>query len=119
MTVQKLPFLYFIDSLINFFFYYFPAVETLPTFQGKRLLVSGVWGKLRNPNYTGDLICNLILALPLIWNFAWSPVVCVLYMTIVLIHRAARVNSRNLARYNSAWTRYCTRVKYQLVPFIY
>lgn len=94
-------------------------METISTFQGRRLLVGSYWGLLRQPNYLGDIICTLSLLIPLIWRFAWPPLFASLFTVILLIHRAYRVNNRNQNRYNSSWTRYRTQVKSVLIPYIY
>lgn len=99
----------------------FPSadLETLPTFQDKRLIVASYWGFVRQPNYTGDIISNLAICIPLIWNFAWPPLIVYFCTIAMLVHRAHRVNIRHQKHYNSAWTRYCQRVPYILVPKLY
>lgn len=94
-------------------------LDTIPTFQGRRLLVCGFWGFVRNPNYLGEIIINISMMFPLLIQFAWPPFIAIIYTCILLIHRAKRVNQRNSNRYNSSWTRYCQRVKFMLIPRIY
>lgn len=94
-------------------------IDTVPTFQGKRLLLGKFWGIVRQPNYTGDIIALIALLLPLYGKFAWPPLISILLIIIYLIHRVHRINSRNFVRYNSAWQRYCTKVRYMLIPKVY
>ncbi|KAH8404333.1 hypothetical protein KR009_002795, partial [Drosophila setifemur] len=34
----------------------FANIETIHTYQGSRLLLSGMWGWVRQPNYLGDIL---------------------------------------------------------------
>lgn len=86
---------------------------------GSTFIVNWPWGKLRHPNYLGDIICYLSLTIPLIWNFAWPPLVPALYTVILLLHRAKRSNNRCQERYHSIWRSYCNRARYNIIPYIY
>lgn len=97
----------------------FIDLETLPTFQGRRLLVAKWWRRVRQPNYVGDILQNVALLPLLYWRFAWPPLLAVLFTVALLVHRAQRVNDRNAKKYNSAWQRYCSTVQYMLVPKVY
>ncbi|XP_037949226.1 lamin-B receptor [Teleopsis dalmanni] len=97
----------------------FYGVDTIHTFQGSRLLLGKLWGTLRQPNYTGEILALIGLALPIFMNFKWPPLICVLLLIVQLIHRTKRVHSRNAARYHSSWVRYCCQVRNVLVPRVY
>lgn len=97
----------------------FIDLETLPTFQGRRLLVAKWWGRIRQPNYAGDILQNVALLPLLYWRFAWPPLLAVLFTVALLVHRAHRLSERNAKKYNSAWQRYCTSVPYSLVPKVF
>ncbi|KOB75897.1 Glutathione peroxidase, partial [Operophtera brumata] len=43
-------------------------LESMITFNGKRLITSHVWGILRHPNYAGDILIHTVLALPGLLN---------------------------------------------------
>lgn len=98
---------------------HFYNVETIHTFQGKRLLLGSIWGRVRQPNYLGDIIALIGLGLPLAIRFAWPPLVCLLLIIVLLIHRCFRVNARNTSRYHSSWVRYRSIVRNYLVPNIF
>ena len=98
---------------------HFYNIETIHTFQGKRLLLGSIWGRVRQPNYLGDIIALIGLSLPLAIRFAWPPLVCLLLIIIILIHRCFRVNARNTSRYHSSWVRYRSIVRNYLVPHIF
>lgn len=97
----------------------FIDLETLPTFQGRRLLVAKMWGRVRQPNYVGDILQNVALLPLLYWRFAWPPLLAVLFTVALLVQRAIRVNDRNAKKYNSAWQRYCSKVRYMLVRKVF
>ncbi|GAB0092938.1 Lamin-B receptor [Sergentomyia squamirostris] len=97
----------------------FDDLGTIPTHQNKRLIVSGLWGFVRHPNYLGEVITFLSL-LPLLYiKFSWIPLASILYIVIFFFHRALRVDDRNRNRYISAWTRYTSLVPKLLVPKVF
>ena len=93
-------------------------LETIPTIRGKKLIVSGLWGHVRHPNYLGDII--------MWWSISCISMACDIlpyYYAIVctglLVHRAIRDNERCKMRYGLAWEQYMSRVKYMLVHRIF
>lgn len=98
---------------------YFAGIETIHTYQGRRLLLGPLWGRLRQPNYTGELMALGALAMPLFLRFAWPPLICILLLCIVLLHRTQRLQARNMSRYHSSWVRYCNKVRYYILPKVY
>lgn len=98
---------------------YHPKVshlESLPTSQGRKLLVSGYWGTVRNPNYLGDIMIQLSFGL-----FVYNAIPVLIYVLdiLLLFDRASRVGQKCQQKYGSAWERYCQRVKYSLIPKVY
>lgn len=98
---------------------YFDGIETIHTYQGRRLLLGPLWGRLRQPNYTGELMILCALAMPLFLRFAWPPLICILLLCVVLLHRTQRLQARNMSRYHSSWVRYCNKVRYYILPKVY
>lgn len=95
------------------------ALETIPGTSGHRLLVGGWWGICRHPNYLGDLIIALAWTLPCGFNTP-LPYFYPLNLLFLLIHRASRDGRKCRQKFGaSAWDRYCQRVKYRIVPYIY
>ncbi|XP_032667096.1 delta(14)-sterol reductase TM7SF2 isoform X2 [Odontomachus brunneus] len=95
-----------------------PYLETIPTSRGKKLMLSGLWGYVRHPNYLGDIMMQ--------WSFTgvslatdvlpyYAAICCVL----TLAYRAIRDNRRCQARYGYAWEEYCTRVKYMILKGVF
>jgi lamin-B receptor len=98
---------------------YDPALshlETIPTTKGKKLLCSGFWGLVRHPNYLGDILLTASLG-----AFGWNvpPVLPFVGSILLLIHRTVRDNERCKQKYGAAWDRYCSKVKYVLIPKVY
>ncbi|CAH0587067.1 unnamed protein product [Chrysodeixis includens] len=93
-------------------------VDAMPTFHGKKLLVSSLWGIIRHPNYTGDVLIHSALALPGILSGQYVAALPALLTIAVLAHRAWRDHDRCKQRYGAAWQRYCKRVPSILLPKI-
>ncbi|KAG5519328.1 hypothetical protein PMAC_001953 [Pneumocystis sp. 'macacae'] len=90
----------------------------ITTERGNKLIISGWWGKSRHINYFGD------------WLMAWAwcfstgfenPITYfyVVYFTILLIHRERRDNHMCSIKYGKDWDKYCHRVPYRIIPYIY
>ncbi|XP_011171224.1 delta(14)-sterol reductase TM7SF2 [Solenopsis invicta] len=95
-----------------------PYSETIPTSRGKKLMLSGLWGYVRHPNYLGDIIMQ--------WSVASIglakdilPYYTAICCTLVLAYRAIRDNRRCQMRYGYAWEQYCSRVKYMILKRIF
>lgn len=91
-------------------------LDTMATFHGNRLLVSSLWGILRHPNYTGDILIHIVFALPGIMSGHYIAALPAILTIVMLMHRAWRDHSRCQRRYGSAWQRYCKRVPSVLLP---
>ncbi|KAG2467633.1 LBR protein, partial [Polypterus senegalus] len=93
-------------------------LKTISTATGKSLLVSGMWGFVRHPNYLGDIIMAFAWSLPCGFSHI-LPYFYVLYFTCLLIHREARDEHQCRKKYGSAWDEYCRQVRYRIIPGIY
>lgn len=93
-------------------------LETISTKRGTKLIVSGLWGVCRHPNYVGDLIMGLAWSLPCGFTNI-LPYFYFLYFAPLLIHRQLRDEHHCANKYGSDWTRYCSIVKWRLVPGLY
>ncbi|MGF1465485.1 MAG: hypothetical protein ACFCGT_05065 [Sandaracinaceae bacterium] len=89
-------------------------VETI----GGRLLVSGWWGIGRKINYTGEIGVYLAFAMTAGFDHL-APYALPLWLLALLVHRAARDDSRCRAKYGALWEQYCQRVPFRMVPFLY
>lgn len=93
-------------------------LETIPTIRGKKLIVSGLWGHVRHPNYLGDIM--------MWWSMSCISLACdilpyyyAIICTGLLVHRAIRDNERCKMRYGLAWEQYISRVKYMILYRIF
>ncbi|XP_030627330.1 delta(14)-sterol reductase LBR [Chanos chanos] len=93
-------------------------LKTIPTATGKNLLVSGLWGMVRHPNYLGDIIMGLAWSLPCGFNHV-IPYFYLIYLICLLIHREKRDAHQCRKKYGSAWEEYCRVVRYRIFPGIY
>ncbi|XP_055741022.1 delta(14)-sterol reductase LBR-like [Salvelinus fontinalis] len=93
-------------------------LKTIPTATGKTLLVSGLWGLVRHPNYLGDLIMALAWSLPCGFTHI-LPYFYVIYLTTLLVHREARDEAQCRRKYGSVWDDYCREVRYRIIPRVY
>jgi 7-dehydrocholesterol reductase len=82
------------------------------------LLTSGFWGIARHFNYVGDLMISLAYCLCCGFGHL-LPYFYIIYMTILLVHRTIRDNSRCKAKYGATWDEYCRQVPYKIVPYIF
>ena len=90
----------------------------IDTEAGTALLVDGWWRYARKPHYTADLgmafgwgaICGFHAVLP--WAYF-------IFFVAVLTHRAVRDIDRCQAKYGADWDRYCKRVPFTFVPYLF
>lgn len=93
-------------------------VDSMPTFHGKKLLVSNMWGFLRHPNYTGDILIHIALSLPGLLSGRYIASAPAFLTILILLHRSWRDHDRCKRRYGAAWQRYCNRVPSVVIPKI-
>ncbi|XP_012215085.2 delta(14)-sterol reductase TM7SF2 [Linepithema humile] len=95
-----------------------PYLETIPTSRGKKLMLSGLWGHVRHPNYLGDIIMQWSIAC-IIFTCDVLPYYAAICCMLTLAYRAIRDNRRCQMRYGYAWEQYCLRVKYMIMKYIF
>lgn len=83
-----------------------------------RLLVSGFWGIGRKLNYTGELLMYYAWTLPCGVG-SIVPYLPALWLTVFFPHRAQRDERRCRAKYGALWAKYCERVPFRMIPFVY
>lgn len=93
-------------------------LETIPTSQGKKLLVSGWFGWIRHPNYLGVFIMHLCWV-ALCGNTHILPLFFPLLTLLIFVEHSLRVDLNSKERYGAAWERYCGRVKKRLIPGVF
>ena len=90
------------------------------------LLCSGWWGFIRHANYMGDLAlsyaaCAAAGFSDMNGKFEWHilPWTYAIFMTILLIQRCMRDETRCRGKYGKTWDEYCNKVRYRLIPGIW
>lgn len=96
----------------------FKGFDVIPTPSGKNLLVSGWWGVCRHPNYLGDIILNVAMCLPAGFSHI-LPYMNPLLLLFFLLDRESVDGEECKKKHGKAWDRYCHRVKYRLIPYVY
>lgn len=118
-------FLMFLENLkgisINHNFFPICHIEyaTLPTFQGKYLLIEQCWGVIRHPNILGDLVVALSVTPLLYFRFAWPPLIATGFIVLALVHRARRIDNHMARQYSTSWDKYKIQVPKSLIPRVY
>lgn len=81
------------------------------------LLLSGWWGIARHFHYIPELVGAFCWTVPALFeNFL--PWFYVVYLTVLLVHRAFRDDERCAKKYGTHWDEYCEHVPYKLIPFV-
>lgn len=93
-------------------------LESMPTERGTRLIISGWWGIARHINYLGDWIMGWAWCLPAGMD-SIVPYFYVIYFGALLVHRDQRDDAACRVKYGKDWEKYCKRVPYRLIPFLY
>ncbi|KAI7905251.1 ergosterol biosynthesis ERG4/ERG24 [Cokeromyces recurvatus] len=94
------------------------GLKYIETRAGSRLIISGWWGKARHINYLGDWLMSVAWCLPCGFNSIIPYFYCI-YFAILLIHRERRDEDKCRKKYGEDWDRYCSIVKYRIIPGIY
>jgi 7-dehydrocholesterol reductase len=82
------------------------------------LLLSGYWGLSRHFHYVAEIGLALAWTLPAGFGHL-VPYTYVVFLTALLVDRAGRDDRRCRAKYGADWERYCERVPWRIVPYIY
>jgi 7-dehydrocholesterol reductase len=79
------------------------------------LLVSGFWGLSRHFHYVPEIIGAFCWSVPALF-VGFMPYCYVTFLTVLLLHRAYRDESRCALKYGEYWRRYCEHVPYRIIP---
>ncbi|KAL3276494.1 hypothetical protein HHI36_011874 [Cryptolaemus montrouzieri] len=92
------------------------SLESISTSHGKKLLCSGYWGLLRQPNILGDILIHLAL---LLFCYNVPPALGIVAIILLLVKRAVSAQAFNKNKYGTSWDKYSSKVKYVLVPKVF
>jgi len=86
--------------------------------QKSKLLISGFWGIARHTNYVFELCLALSWSLPGlgqgIYTFFYF-----IFLFILLTHRTLRDEEKCAAKYGEGWKKYCKKVPYRMIPYLF
>jgi 7-dehydrocholesterol reductase len=82
------------------------------------LLVSGWWGVARHFHYVPELALALAWTLPVGFEHG-LPWFYLMFLTILLTHRAVRDDERCARKYGEAWAEYRRRVPWKMLPGVF
>ncbi|VEL37602.1 unnamed protein product [Protopolystoma xenopodis] len=95
------------------------GMAMISTSSGKRLLAGGWWGKVRHPNYLGNLLMAYSTVIITGCCRSFVPWIYPVAQTILLIHRIWRVENSCEEKHMYAWENYCHLVPYRLIHKIF
>ncbi len=82
------------------------------------LLASGWWGISRHFHYLPELLGGLFWSMPALFGY-YLPYFYLTYLFLLLLDRSYRQEKRCAMKYGKDWDKYCERVPFRLIPFIY
>jgi len=82
------------------------------------LLTSGYWGFSRHFNYVGEIATALCWSLPAGFHHL-LPYLYVIFLTLLLLHRLFRDETRCQLKYGEYYEQYKKKVPYYLVPYLF
>lgn len=81
------------------------------------LLASGFWGISRHFHYVPEIMAAFFWSCATGFSF-FIPFFYVIFLTVLLTHRAFRDDTKCRNKYNEHWTEYCKLVPYKIIPGI-
>ena len=93
-------------------------VKYIKTQRGTKLMISGWWGIARHINYTADWLMGLSWCLCCGFDHV-IPYFYAIYFGVLLVHRDLRDGEACEKKYGKDWDKYCSVVRYRLIPFVY
>eukprot|EP00112_Aurelia_sp_Birch-Aquarium-sp1_P008748 Seg1972.9 transcript_id=Seg1972.9/GoldUCD/mRNA.D3Y31 product="Lamin-B receptor" protein_id=Seg1972.9/GoldUCD/D3Y31 len=93
-------------------------VKVVFTANGKNLLADGWWGRLRHPNYLGDILIATSWAVPAGCSHL-LPWLYPILLTMLLYGMSKDDEKRCAKKYGLSWDEYKARVKYVMIPYVY
>lgn len=83
-----------------------------------QLLTSGFWGVARHLNYLFEIMVAMSWSLPALGYGIW-PFMYPIFLSVLLVHRTFRDEKKCQEKYGKAWTEYCQKVPYRLIPGLF
>jgi protein-S-isoprenylcysteine O-methyltransferase Ste14 len=84
-----------------------------------KLLLSGWWGVARKINYTFELLAAFSWSASAGYQYGIWPFVYFIFLLGLLVHRIFRDEDKCKVKYGDGWNKYCSIVKYRLIPYVF
>lgn len=94
-------------------------LQYIETDAGSKLLISGWWGLSRHINYFGDWLMAVAWSLPCGFDHFPIPYFYSIYFAVLLVHRFERDEHKCRLKYKKDWDRYCSIVKWKIIPYVF
>ena len=106
---------------LSFLVYYFVfrensfAASSIQTFEGQKVISTGLYARVRHPKYVGDLL--LVIGIPLALGSWWG----LAFLILVIPALAWRIldEEKLLKKDLPGYTDYMQKVRYRLVPYLW
>ncbi len=82
------------------------------------LLASGFWGISRHFHYVPEFLGAFFWTVPVLFDSV-MPYFYVLFLIVLMLERAWRDDARCARKYGDDWKRYCRKVPYKILPYVY
>jgi 7-dehydrocholesterol reductase len=82
------------------------------------LLASGFWGISRHFHYLPEILGAFFWSMPALFTH-YMPYFYLTFLFILLMDRSYRQEKRCRLKYGKDWDKYCERVPFRLIPFVY
>ncbi len=82
------------------------------------LLASGWWGISRHFHYLPEISAALLWSLPALFG-SFLPYFYLCFLIALLLDRGFRQERRCALKYGKDWEKYCDRVPFRFIPFVY
>ena len=82
------------------------------------LLASGYWGLARHFHYLPEIAASFFWTCPALFG-KLPPYLYVVFLTILLVDRSVRDDTRCGLKYGKGWKQYCALVPYRIIPGVF
>lgn len=82
------------------------------------LLASGWWGISRHFHYLPEILGAFCWSVPALFSY-YLPYFYLTFLFLLLMDRSYRQEKRCAIKYGKDWDKYCERVPFRLIPFVY
>lgn len=82
------------------------------------LLTSGWWGLSRHFHYVPEILLAFCWTVPAGFENL-LPYMYIIFLTVLLVHRSFRDEKKCSTKYGEYWQKYCLKVKYRIIPYVF